>query len=334
MTDMDGYMRADGGLRDAEPLVSVILLTYNHRHYIRQAIESVLAQEMPFPCEVLIGDDASDDGTSEIVAAYARQYPQLIRAFIRPKNLGAARNAALLLQEARGAFLASLEGDDYWTDPGKLRKQVTFLQGHPRFIGCTTRIRCVDAEGAPVKGKPAWIRQKRIFTWRDFDGVHLPGQASSLVRRNIFRAPEHDYSVLTRVDPMISDRTAMLLFLLQGDFYCFDEPMSVYRYAAAFRGSNITSQLAGAEAVKRDYRITCALERYAREEFGRQLTFSRFRRELYAKAWVRGVFDGSREMRELARQIREEDAHGWLCGALLPFYMGDMAWRRVVRRLR
>lgn len=329
---MEENVRTDGQ-QDAVPLVSVILLTYNHQRYIRQAIESVLAQETPFAYELLIGDDASNDGTSAIVAAYARQYPQ-IRAFIRTENLGATRNAALLLQEARGAFLASLEGDDYWTDPGKLRKQVAFLQENPRFIGCTTRIRCVDAEGNPVKGKPEWIRQKRIFTWRDFDGVHLPGQASSLVRRNIFRAPEHDYSVLTRVDPMISDRTAMLIFLLQGDFYCFDEPMSVYRYAPTFRGSNITSRLAGTASVKRDYQITCALEQYAREEFGRRLTFSRFRRELYAKAWVRGVTGGSQELRELARQIRREDEHGWLCAALLPFYMGRMAWRRLVRRLR
>ena len=91
---------------DEKPLVSVILIAYNQRRYIRQAIESVLAQETSFPYELLIGDDASDDGTSDIVAEYARAYPDIIKAFIRPENVGAARNAVLLLQQARGELIA------------------------------------------------------------------------------------------------------------------------------------------------------------------------------------------------------------------------------------
>ena len=317
---------------DEKPLVSVILIAYNQRRYIRQAIESVLAQETSFPYELLIGDDASSDGTSDIVAEYARAYPDIIRAFIRPENLGAAQNAVLLLQEAKGEFIASLEGDDYWIDPQKLEKQAAFLKESPDFIGCTSRIRCVDENGRAIRGKPEWIRQKRVFTLADFDGVHLPGQASSLMRRNIFRAPAHDYSVLTEADTMISDRTAMLIFLLQGDFYCFDQPMSVYRYAPALQGGNITSRLAGEDSIVRDMQITRAMERYAYEEFGRRIVFSRFRRELYAKAWVRAVFGRSDAMRDAAARLRAEG--GWRCAALLPLTLIKLTWRRCVRRLR
>lgn len=318
---------------DEKPLVSVILIAYNQRRYIRQAIESVLAQETSFSYELLIGDDASDDGTGGIVAEYAQAYPDRVRAFIRPENLGAARNAVLLLQQARGEFIASLEGDDYWIDPQKLEKQAAFLRESPGFIGCTSRIRCVDENGRAIRGKPEWIRQKRVFTLADFDGVHLPGQASSLMRRNIFRQPTHDYSVLTEADTMISDRTAMLIFLLQGDFYCFDQPMSVYRYAPALQGGNLTSRLAGEASILRDIQITRAMERYAYEEFGRRIVFSRFRRELYAKARVRAVFGRSETMRDAAAQLRAEDG-GWRCAALLPLELIKLTWRRCVRRLR
>ena len=318
---------------DEKPLVSVILIAYNQRRYIRQAIESVLAQETSFSYELLIGDDASDDGTSGIVAEYAQAYPDRVRAFIRPENLGAARNAVLLLQQARGEFIASLEGDDYWIDPQKLEKQAAFLRESPDFIGCTSRIRCVDENGRAIRGKPEWIRQKRVFTLADFDGVHLPGQASSLMRRNIFRQPTHDYSVLTETDTMISDRTAMLIFLLQGDFYCFDQPMSVYRYAPALQGGNLTSRLAGEASILRDIQITRAMERYAYEEFGRRIVFSRFRRELYAKARVRAVFGRSDAMRDAAAQLRAEGG-GWRCAALLPLELIKLTWRRCVRRLR
>ena len=318
---------------DEKPLVSVILIAYNQRRYIRQAIESVLAQETSFSYELLIGDDASDDGTGGIVAEYAQAYPDRVRAFIRPENLGAARNAVLLLQQARGEFIASLEGDDYWIDPQKLEKQAAFLRESPGFIGCTSRIRCVDENGRAIRGKPEWIRQKRVFTLADFDGVHLPGQASSLMRRNIFRAPAHDYSVLTEADTMISDRTAMLIFLLQGDFYCFDQPMSVYRYVPALQGGNLTSRLAGEASILRDIQITRAMERYAYEEFGRRIIFSRFRRELYAKARVRAVFGRSETMRDAAAQLRAEGG-GWRCAALLPLELIKLTWRRCVRRLR
>ena len=318
---------------DEKPLVSVILIAYNQRRYIRQAIESVLAQETSFSYELLIGDDASDDGTGGIVAEYAQAYPDRVRAFIRPENLGAARNAVLLLQQARGEFIASLEGDDYWIDPQKLEKQAAFLRESPGFIGCTSRIRCVDENGRAIRGKPEWIRQKRVFTLADFDGVHLPGQASSLMRRNIFRQPGHDYSVLTEADTMISDRTAMLIFLLQGDFYCFDQPMSVYRYVPALQGGNLTSRLAGEASILRDIQITRAMERYAYEEFGRRIIFSRFRRELYAKARVRAVFGRSETMRDAAAQLRAEGG-GWRCAALLPLTLIKLTWRRCVRRLR
>ncbi len=115
------------------PVVSVLCTTYNHRDYISQAIEGVLAQRTDFPIELIVRDDASTDGTREVVDAYARRHPGLIRAVLEPENRyrQGIRPLQAVLAHARGEFVAVCEGDDYWTDPSKLQMQVDLLRTHP-----------------------------------------------------------------------------------------------------------------------------------------------------------------------------------------------------------
>lgn len=105
-------MSTDGNIID----VSIIVLTYYHEKYIAQALDSILTQQTNLRYEILIGDDASGDRTPEIIAEYAKQYPEIIRPFFREENLGATRNSWELRQKARGKYVASLEGDDFWID--------------------------------------------------------------------------------------------------------------------------------------------------------------------------------------------------------------------------
>lgn len=114
-----------------EPLVSVKMLTYNHAPYIAQAIEGVLMQKTDFPFELVIGEDCSTDGTREIVFDYARRYPEIIHLVTSEKNVGAAQNSARVNAALRGKYIAWCEGDDYWTSPEKLQKQIAFLENHP-----------------------------------------------------------------------------------------------------------------------------------------------------------------------------------------------------------
>ena len=125
-----------------EPVVSVHLLTYNHADYIREAIESVLMQEVDFPMEIVLGDDDSSDGTREICIEYAKQYPNLIRLQLhhRENNHELDGRPTHLFQfyyntfQLRGRYFAILSGDDYWTDPSKLQQQVSYLNSAP---GCS-----------------------------------------------------------------------------------------------------------------------------------------------------------------------------------------------------
>jgi glycosyltransferase involved in cell wall biosynthesis len=118
------------------PVISVCLITYNHAPFITQAIESILMQKHGFSWELIIADDGSSDGTTEIILEFKNKYPDLIRPIIREKNVGAFQNWKEMLNAAKGKYIAYLEGDDYWTDCNKLKEQATILESNPQYIGC------------------------------------------------------------------------------------------------------------------------------------------------------------------------------------------------------
>lgn len=112
------------------PVVSVLMLAYNHDRYLAQAIDSVLAQQTGFPIELLIGEDCSMDRTREIALRYQATYPTIIRVISSHNNVGMQQNSRRLIEASRGKFIAFCEGDDYWTDVLKLQIQVDYLRSH------------------------------------------------------------------------------------------------------------------------------------------------------------------------------------------------------------
>lgn len=116
-----------------QPLVSIICITFNHEAYISQALERFLIQKTKFKYEILIGDDCSTDNTRQICLEYLYSYPDLIRLIANERNLGPFENFKRSCLSAQGQFLAFCDGDDYWTDPLKLQKQVDFLEKNLDF---------------------------------------------------------------------------------------------------------------------------------------------------------------------------------------------------------
>lgn len=112
-------------------LVTALIVTYNHADYIASAIDSVLAQETRFDVEILISEDASTDGTRDIVEDYARRFPGRIRLLLSETNLRSNETVARGLRAARGQFVALLDGDDCWTTRDKLQRQADFLLANP-----------------------------------------------------------------------------------------------------------------------------------------------------------------------------------------------------------
>ncbi len=125
-----------------EPMVSVHVSTYQHADFIHDCLDGVLMQETDFPFEIIIGEDESDDGTREICKEYAEQYPEQIRLFLhrRENNIEINGRPTGRFQftysqfVARGKYIAICEGDDYWTDPEKLQKQVEFLETNGEYV--------------------------------------------------------------------------------------------------------------------------------------------------------------------------------------------------------
>lgn len=118
-----------------EVKVSVVMITYGHEKFIKQAIESILEQDCTFNFELIIGNDASPDNTDIVIKEILNSSPAAnkVRYFNHEKNIGFMENHIFVLQKAKGKYIAICEGDDYWTDPKKLQKQFDFLEQNHDF---------------------------------------------------------------------------------------------------------------------------------------------------------------------------------------------------------
>ncbi len=141
-----------------EPIVSILMPTYNHEKFIEEAVRSALAQKTDYLFELLINDDVSTDGTLSIAKRLAEQNPDVIKVFTHEKNQGLLKSYKFLLEQARGKYIAVLESDDIWTDPLKLQKQISFLEAHDDYSLVCTDYFTIDENG---------VKQSDVI--KDFD---------------------------------------------------------------------------------------------------------------------------------------------------------------------
>lgn len=146
----------------AKPRASVFVLTHNHVDWIGQALDSALAQEAPFEYELLVADDFSTDGTRERVLEYAERYPDRIHTVLPDRNLGISGIWLQAARRCRGEYVAILEGDDFWTSPDKLAKQVELLDRKPEWSTCFHRATLFFDDGSrPSRpATPAFARDE------------------------------------------------------------------------------------------------------------------------------------------------------------------------------
>lgn len=149
------------------PVVSVCCTTFNHEPYIAEAIDGFLMQETEFPFEILIRDDCSTDKTASIVKEYAEKYPSLIKPVFEKENTYSkgVKPMPQLFKLATGKYIALCEGDDYWTDPLKLQKQVDFLEESEDYV-----ITYTSAEGFDENGK---VDNYKGGSTRDLESIEL-----------------------------------------------------------------------------------------------------------------------------------------------------------------
>jgi glycosyltransferase involved in cell wall biosynthesis len=116
-----------------KPLVSVLIVTFNQRDYLKKALDSILMQKCNFSFEIQIGEDCSTDGTRELCIEYARRFPEIVFLHLNEKNKGFLNNYFDLFQNARGKYIADCGGDDFWLEENRLQIQVNFLEQNPEY---------------------------------------------------------------------------------------------------------------------------------------------------------------------------------------------------------
>ena len=221
--------------------VSIIVPVYNHEQYIAKALDSILIQKTKYTYEILIGEDCSHDKSKEIIKEYEKKYFDKIRVFCRKINIGGTKNGYLLYMEARGRYIALLEGDDYWCDENKIERQVDFLDSHPAYIGVAHNFKKIDQNDDVVKEKCISKNNTECdFTWQDFLEKMFLFQSATLVYRNIF-LENQDYSIIYKAHDIVWDMTVLTILLNRGKIYILSEVMSVYREIINNTASNARS---------------------------------------------------------------------------------------------
>ncbi len=221
-------------MTEQEPIaVSICCTTYNQVGYIEDAIKGFLSQETSFPFEILINDDCSTDGTTDIVLKYAEEYPGKVIAVTHDENQyskGHYMTTDFLYPRARGKYIALCEGDDYWIDPLKLQRQYDALENHPESSFCVHASKTVVADtGKVLTVNQPYAEDCEIPLSDIFERNHSFATASQFMRKSAY-----DSYVSTGMYkvPGDGDFKMCAYYATLGPVIYLAEPMSAYRVFA------------------------------------------------------------------------------------------------------
>jgi len=202
-----------------KPIVSICTITYNHEKYISQALDSFLMQKCNFPFEIIIDDDCSIDKTADIIKEYKERYPNIIKANLRQKNVGMFINGFENINKAKGKYIALCDGDDYWIDPYKLKKQVEFLDNNPDFTLVGSRVKLNNQNSETIGTKPG------VYEYRD-----MLQRCFLLTLTVMFRRENYTQEAKEFIKSVSGGDWAIFLTQLKyGKAKVFEEPFGVYR---------------------------------------------------------------------------------------------------------
>ncbi len=206
--------------------LSVITVSYNHESYIRECLDGVIMQKTNFAFEVIIGDDASTDNTQNIILEYQKKYPDIIKPILRTINVGANDNFNDILSKAQGKYIALCEGDDYWTDPYKLQKQVDFLETHKDYIMCFTNAKIIND---PLKNRSISGGYPSCLTFDDYIWDKKPIPTLTVMFRNTSSIISTFIQFVQKKKVYYGDLILFSVLLQHGNAYFLDEVTATYR---------------------------------------------------------------------------------------------------------
>ena len=216
---------------DPRPLmVTIRCIAYNHERFIRQCLEGFVMQKTNFRFEAIVHDDASTDGTATIIREYAEKYPNIIKPILQTENqYSQGKKIGAIMEHLfpQGKYIAECEGDDYWTDPEKLQRQVDFLEAHPDYSTVCNRTKLYSEYRQQYIGENCCYDKSQTIDVRDIilKGGLFISTCSLLYRKSILPTTLPGYWERCHV----GDYPLQIHAAMQGKVYYFHDAMSVYR---------------------------------------------------------------------------------------------------------
>lgn len=216
------------------PTVSVFVMVYNHEKYLAECLDGILMQKCNYNYNIVVGEDASTDKSREILQKYKSKYPGKFKLLLHKKNIGATANQMAVLQACTGKYIALCEGDDYWTDPYKLQKQVDFLKANKKASAVGTNRYELKPNGAKIANN-----YKLKITKKDVLSGMIPGTQTLLFENYPDLIP-----FLNQFPGFYSgDRLISYFLSTKCDIFIIPEYTAVYRVT----GEGVWSKLSDAE---------------------------------------------------------------------------------------
>lgn len=250
--------------------VSVCVITYNQEKYIRQCLDSLLNQKTNFDYEVIVAEDCSPDNTRQILLEYKEKYGDKLVLVLQDTNVGPSRNSYSARKLVRGKYVASCEGDDFWTDEYKLQKQYDILENNPQYSAVASDYMSVAPDGKVLYKSMFCMKKDAVKTMKDWlkDGFALH-TVTNLARRDITPVDDERYKKLKMVAPTMGDVITYTLLYEKGDIYVLKDVTAAHRTAggedtASFSFTNKTKAI---EYSYMYYDIVKALEEYFYDKY-------------------------------------------------------------------
>lgn len=227
-------------MTESTPVISVMILTYNHEKYIRQAVESILMQECSYSYEIVICDDCSTDNTRNICTKLQKEHPDKIRLIFNESNKGLIRNYFETMQECRGKYIADCSGDDYWLTSSKLQKEADVLENRNDIVLVHTNWKDIvqhtgkvydDVKSRREGWKSLILDKKDTEFYLNHRNLSLVNINTSCFRKDIALGIYKKYNRFFDPDLYMSEDFQLLFLMLYegGSFYYIDEDTAIYR---------------------------------------------------------------------------------------------------------
>jgi glycosyltransferase involved in cell wall biosynthesis len=247
-------------------MLSVSMITYKHELFIKQAVEGVLMQETNFEFQLIICDDCSPDTTPQIIQDLIDNHPKgyRIKYFRHEKNIGMQPNGIFAAYQCVGKYIALCEGDDYWTDPFKLQKQVDFLETNPDYVLCFHQVSILNTNSEIVDDFITKVpdNYETIETLARLGNyIHTP----SVVFRNVIKEFPFEFS-----QSPIGDYFLYMMLAEHGKLKYLEEKMAVYRY-----GVGIFSGKSELKIAQSNVKLFTCLVSYLNDEKTKKIIFNR-----------------------------------------------------------